>query len=599
MKSLPNLPRSEDENLVYRDDLLSLCTEDPEHAKNVYKICKGDIIYWINSFCWSKDPKKPHKIIPFILYEDFQDKLIKDLCFAIEGGEDIGVEKTREMGVSWLVLYVFVWFWLFWPNSDFLVGSRKEDVVDQKGDPSTLFEKIRIMLRAMPGWMLPEGFDMEDHTMTMRVINPENGNSIIGESANAHFGSGGRVKACLLDEFSKWDPSISQSAWTSLADVTKCRIPVSTPLGSGNKFAVLMQGTETKIKKCIIHWTLHPDKAKGCYRLEPDGTHIPIDDHHEAFRQWLKNREVTRKGLKGGIIRSPWYDTECDRRTPSEISQELDISYLRSGAPFFDMLALNGQKSWKLLPTDPSRKNIPYGNYVQGIVIEERGKYKFLETEHDGWLNIFEMPLPYMTYVLGGDISEGLPKGDRSFGIVASRYDRHVSATIRGLYPPEMFAKYLFLAGKMFNDAIVAPENNVGYSVCRDLSIMGSNLYYTKKEETPDGTVVTLKRGFTTSSANRRMICDEGEGLIRKEHAQLRDPELIGESKTFVHNPKTGKPEADGMFKDDGVLAWVITMQVIQENPFIPKKENDSMNRAEAERRRNKKNAGFSFKKKG
>lgn len=591
------MPRDVISNLEYRASLLRGCEADRELRARVYELCRRDPIYWINSYCWTKDPKEPFKLIPFITYEDFQDSAILELVDAIQKGYDIGIEKTREVGASWIVIYVFLWFWLFHPNSDFLVGSRKEDVVDKRGDPSTLFEKMRIALGNLPSWMLPPGFNIEDDALTMRIINKSNGNSLIGESANPFFGSGGRCKAVLMDEFSKWDPSIAESAWTSTADVTRCRIPVSTPLGSGNKFASLMQGTDTKIKKLTLHWTLHPIKSKNSYRLEPNGEKIPINNPKEAFRQWSMNRDVVRNGLKGGVIRSDWYDSECNRRSDSEIAQELDISYLKSGSPFFDMAAVNKQKKWSLIKRQTPNMGIPWGNYIQGKIVEIDGKYSFIETDVDAWVSIMELPKSYITYVLSADTSEGLSKGDESCGIVRDRYTRNPVAFVSGLYPPEDFAKKIFLLGKFYNDAINAPENNNhGYSVCRDLELMGANLYYTKREETPEGVVPTRKRGFTTSPANRNVILDQMEEEIRKNVVELRHPKLIDQCKTFVRNPKSGKPEADGMFKDDMVLAFAIGGQVIQENPYrAPVTGTSSRTAAEANRRKKQMNGGMKF----
>src|SRR3989338_6931362 len=232
-KSLQKLdissPRSVSENLMSRDGLLKQCDTDFDFRSDIYSLCSKDPTFWINLFAWSKDPKNPFDKIPFILYEDFQDEVVLKIAEAIESGHDLLIEKTREMGVSWMVLYVFAWFWLFRKNCDFRVGSRKEEFVDKIGDMDTLLEKIRFCLRYIPVWMLPKGYEESKHATWCKIINPATGNTIIGESANPHFGSGGRRKALLLDEFSKWDDSVASAAWTATADVTKCRIVGSTP----------------------------------------------------------------------------------------------------------------------------------------------------------------------------------------------------------------------------------------------------------------------------------------------------------------------------------------------------------------------------------
>ena len=488
------------------------------------------------------------------------------------------------MGASWMVLYVYTWYWLFVPNSDFRVGSRKEDFVDKIGDMDTLLEKVRFCIEALPIWMRPEGFSASEHATYMKIRNPVNQNTIIGESANAHFGSGGRRKSIFLDEFAKWDQSVSYAAWTATADITKCRLVTSTPVGSGNKFAELARGTKEKIKKVTLHWTLHPEKNPGTYYFNgPD--RIPIEPE--------KANELWRRGLK---VRSPWYDRECERRSEADIAQELDINYLKSGFPFFSIESLRKQKPWKSLirrlPTDP----IPYGFYVRGKIREIDGKFDFFENQLETWAKIFEFPKSYMQYALAADTSEGLAKGDESFAVVRDKYSRNVVATIRGLIPPDQYARYIWLLAKFFNDAELAPENNnMGYAVCKDVEMMGCKLYYTPRlEQSTEGD--TKKRGFTTSAKTRPLILAQAEEEVRLQQCEIRDEDIIGQMETFVRDPNTGTPRADGMFLDDGVMAYAICGQIITEKPLRVRGSGDSI-KADliAKRTRELKNGGFRF----
>ena len=566
-----------------RRELSLACDEDAEIRARTLTAARKDIKFWINYFCWTKDPKKPHAKIPFFLYP-FQEDYLQDLVSAIENGEDLLIEKSRDMGASWMVLYVYAWYWLFVPNSDFRVGSRKEDFVDKIGDMDTLLEKVRFCLNELPRWMLPEGYNAGEHATYMKIRNPENQNTIIGESANAHFGSGGRRKSIFLDEFAKWEQSISYAAWTATADITKCRLVTSTPVGSGNKFAELARGTKEKIKKVTLHWTLHPEKNPGTYYFNgPDS--IPIEPE-KAYELW-------RKGLK---VRSPWYDRECERRSEADIAQELDINYLKSGFPFFSIESLRRQRAWKSLirrlPTDP----IPYGFYVRGKIREIDGKFDFFENEHETWVKIFELPKSYMQYALGADTSEGLAKGDESFAVVREKYTRNVVATIKGLIPPDQYARYLWLLAKFFNDADLAPENNnMGYAVCKDLEMMGCKLYYTPRmEQTTEGD--TKKRGFTTSSKTRPLILAQAEEEVRLIQCEIRDEDILSQMETFVRDPNTGIPKADGSFLDDGVLAYAICGQIITEKPLKVRGTSDSI-KADliAKRTRELRNGGFRF----
>ena len=70
-------------NLLYRLDLLSLCEKDEEMRKDVLALCKDDILFWVNNFCWTKDPRKKPDSIPFVLYDQYQAQYIKDVEDAI------------------------------------------------------------------------------------------------------------------------------------------------------------------------------------------------------------------------------------------------------------------------------------------------------------------------------------------------------------------------------------------------------------------------------------------------------------------------------------------------------------------------------------
>ena len=558
---IQDLPHSLESNLDYRRKLLSDCEKDKKLQEDTYFLCKNDIIFWINAFCWTKDQRtKPASLRPFICYEAYQEDYILKTQEAINNGHDLLTEKTRDMGVSWMILYVFTHEWLFNPGADFRVGSRKEDYVDKLGDIDTLLEKVRFTLARQPLFLLPKGFDPEKHASYMRIVNPVNGNAIVGESANEHFGSGGRRKALLLDEFAKWETKVAEAAWTSTADVTPCRIVVSTPVGSGNKFAMLANGTAEKIEKISLHWTLHPDKSKGAYYLDA-GIKIPIADSKRAFEIW-----------KSGIrVRSPWYDSEAERRSEADLAQEIDIDYLKSGYPFFSLIELNKQRVWTYIERKNPSGPIPYGNYIKASLVELDGKIEVRERP-DGWLRIYELPKSEYQYVVSGDISEGLEKGDESFMVVRDKITRNVVACCNGLFAPtDDFDLKLWKVAKYYNKAKLAPENNNhGYAVVQNLKLMDCDLYQTRRINEL-GHVTINKAGWTTDNKSRPDMLDQMEEEIRRSAIELRDDVLITQCKTFVKNPKTGKPEADGRFLDDGVLACAIAGAVIKEEPYKAK----------------------------
>lgn len=248
----------------------------PAEAKRVQetlmemkKQASEDPIYFIDTFVYIFNPKQKEVAngqIRFKLFP-FQKRLIRDMVYAIRNGEDLFVEKSREMGVSYTTLAVFMWFWLFEPASNFLIGSRKEDYVDNRRGGTTgnkeesLFGKLDYMISRLPVYLLPEGFNPDHHFNYMSLVNPENGNSISGESSNPNFSRGGRQKAILLDEFAFW--ADDGAVWGATADTTNCRIIVTTPGIRPSKAKRLRFGKDgEKIKIVSILYTEDPRKDK-------------------------------------------------------------------------------------------------------------------------------------------------------------------------------------------------------------------------------------------------------------------------------------------------------------------------------------------------
>ncbi|NUB16516.1 hypothetical protein GAY28_30910 [Azospirillum brasilense] len=162
----------------------------------------NSIVDFVNDWCWTYDPREQGRdkspYMPFDLFP----KQAEFLLWVEErflNGEEFLVEKCRDAGASYLMVAFATHHWLFRDAFKATFGSRVEDAVDQVGNPDTIFEKIRIILRRLPLWMLPAGFDERKHSFFMRLINPENGSVISGEGG-ANMGRGGRSALYVVDE---------------------------------------------------------------------------------------------------------------------------------------------------------------------------------------------------------------------------------------------------------------------------------------------------------------------------------------------------------------------------------------------------------------
>ena len=285
-------PVDRKENVSFRAHILSGTLDDEKLKTNLYHACKDNILFWINTTCWIYDAKGDiHKKLgfesshmPFITWP-YQDEYILKLKYWIDNGLDGLTEKSRDMGATWMVLTVLQHYWQFGVSgNDFLLGSRSEQYVDRLDSMKPLFPKIRYQIKRQPDFLLPIGYNPRKHDTFMKLVNPESGNIIEGESNNANFGSGSRYKAVGMDEYAKWEHTDS-SAWQSLSDVTNCRLPISSAKGTSNQFYRLKAGEIGEIDKIKLLWKKHP----------------------------LKDAE--------------WYEKEKKRRSPEDLAAEVDINY--------------------------------------------------------------------------------------------------------------------------------------------------------------------------------------------------------------------------------------------------------------------------------
>lgn len=216
-----------------RVEMLVHAQTDPKIQAVHMELCRRDPVYWFNNFCWTFDPRKTIPDIPFVLY-DYQEWFLDELINCVDNQEDLLIEKSRDMGVSWMIVLGFQYLWLFKTGYNFHIGSRREAEVDQALiDPAeTLFGKFRYNLYRLPTWMQPPVNDKK-----LNIQNVSNQNLFTGESSNPSFARGARKRAVLFDELAFWESA--DAAWASASQTTNCRIALSTPYGESNKYAKL------------------------------------------------------------------------------------------------------------------------------------------------------------------------------------------------------------------------------------------------------------------------------------------------------------------------------------------------------------------------
>lgn len=228
--------------------------------------CRANVAYWINTHCKTYDPRllPADPLISFRLFPK-QEEFLRWLQEREAAGEDGLAEKSRDVGFTYLCCAYALHGWLFRKGFSAGFGSRKEILVDRKGDPDCIFEKVRTLLYSLPDWMLPQGFDRGIHDNHMRLLNPANGSTITGEGGD-NIGRGGRKTVYFIDEAAFLEQA--DSIEKALSQTTNVRIWVSTPNGPGNPFyAKRFSG---KIPVFTFHWRDDPRKGEAWYQRQRD-----------------------------------------------------------------------------------------------------------------------------------------------------------------------------------------------------------------------------------------------------------------------------------------------------------------------------------------
>lgn len=533
-------PKTYEANMALRIKILERCRTDLEYRAYVKELFHKDILFSFNVLFYTLDPRRrPFHDRPFCTYE-FQDKFLLELCSCIDEGRDIPVEKSRDMGVSWMVVLTFVWYWLKPEGGmDFLLGSRAEDYVDSRGDMRTLFEKARYALRRLPAWLMPEGFLWKKHDNFCRLVNPATGSAITGESNNDSFSTAGRYIGIMFDEQSKWK-NTDKAAWTAAGDATPCRIPVSTPSGAFGQFYEITHDPTKKIK--TLHWSLHPLKSIGAY------CRLPKETVEKDFQR----------------IRSPWFDNECKRRAKAEIAQELQISYLGAGRPEFAEGAAEGILYYMNLP-EPTPEMY---DLKKECFVPHPG---FFEEFNDNLL-IYNPYNKDMDYLFVSDVAEGKNDGDFSTIFVLNRITMDIDAVHHAKTDENALALYLIRVANMYGRRQIVIET-VGPGLAtfdRVVTYGYTNLYMTGSFDKAKQST-SFRKGWYTGKFNRPLAIASVREYLEARTGSLNYPRIAIECSTF-HKNKDGKPEAKAGCNDDLVMTLGIGLEVHSRIPIVRSK---------------------------
>jgi hypothetical protein len=260
------------------------------------------------------------------------------------------IEKSRQIGETWLFAAIICWLLLFHPG---LVGGALHTVgaeIDDGGErntPKSLFGKIRYISRrlpagAAPGWRDGAGYALRFWPLSnqgpAKIENLANGAVIYGEGQKDDPFRGSTLDYVLVDEAAR--VRHGEQVHASIDDACPAgKAYLSTPYGDDNVHARLADERPQGYRYLRLHWGDHPVYGRGKHTaamvdrdtgeiLEHGETGCELCQGTLAGLEW--SAREPRAHRYPGKLTSPWYEQRIVGKTDEQVASELDID--REGA---------------------------------------------------------------------------------------------------------------------------------------------------------------------------------------------------------------------------------------------------------------------------
>jgi len=575
-----NVPKEPAANIEFRRRCLDIAWNDKHARQQFWIMCSRDLLFYINVFGWILEPRdhaawQQHpaygdaREIPFIT-RPYQDEILLEMQELL-GKRDMLCKKSREMGLSWMALYLFDWSWRFEPQVHYGLVSKDEDTMDKPGDQGSLMVKLDFIDEHLPTFLQPKERKRlyKDHV----IHNRDNGSTITGCACTGDMFSGNRKRAIWCDELHKWPAGDDAAALASTQYVTNCRIFCSTfngQRGQSGAFFDLCENKDADMARIETHWSRDPDKAAGLYRYDAERDQIILLDKTYSF-------PPSYQFIKDDKTRSPYYDYECRRPGASarNVAAELDMDAGGATNRLFDAATIANARKQTRKEDFRCRLGQVRGLWQPQLLEAEEGPIQFwlpakFEYSVDRETGQVYIP-PDRTFVIGQDISQGLGGafGSYSAAVVLDRVTGEQVAEFRHhKMKPEAFAEFCFALGMAFNEALMCPEfTGPGNNFTTKLvELHYPRLWCRPKQKVALDNEDSDRPGYDNRDGGRaalgelEMAMIRGKVLVRSERIVIECERYFENEHGDLKHPLVGKGRIDAPEKSHGDSAIACAM---------------------------------------
>ena len=548
---LSTYPKEREANEAWRKQLYNWCRGRPERQAELRQRCKDDLLFFINAFGYIAEQRKDlitgHVRLPFITF-DYQDKALGRMAAHLGRKHIIG-DKSRDVGFTWMVLYLFLWRWLFYSLESFGVASRTEEYVDKAGSPDSHFWKLDFILRNLPSWLLPGGTNKQGPKTWKRrkkqLVNNELQSDITGYATSGDIARGGRRLALLLDELAAYHYADGKGCWSAAAFATDCIFAVSTHQGTVGAFADACRTAATNprlFEHIVIRWWEDPRKNKGLCYVDPEKPEA-------GMSEWTV---INRAGL----MWSQWFEDKCvilhfDKR---EIAKELEGDPNASGSGFFSGPLLEFAKNLGCRPP------IRVGRLLYDR--ETREPTKWIDDSNGNiklWVDLVGDRPPQDSYAAGCDVSAGYGSSPSVIAMGSMTLGCKVAEFVDAFRKPGFFAADMVAMGKWFHNAKLIWEckGPGGSYINKLIAVEWEYLYVYFRRDNEGGLCEkpTAHVGWNPDRESKKTLMEVFRDALGSGEYLERSESVIVECRDYRYGKDGGVEQAKSKETDDPTKA--------------------------------------------
>ena len=438
--------------------------------------------------------------------------------------------KARQLGMTWTFGSLLgLWDVLTPEEGMTLVLSRNED------DAKQIINRARFLYQNLPQVLREHVWPLSvDRTDRLEVKHPNGYTSaLISLSSSGGSGRGYTLRRVIADEVAHWDePEERMSAIMPTVADAGSMIALSTAKGYGWFYDMWMGAADPKDGE-----TPHDleGRSNGFARMffgaldRPDRTKEKMD------------RERARLGHHG----------------PQEYPYSPSEAFIGSGNCVFDEEAIEAYM--REVVAAPEFRAEP-GDGAWRVV-------------HKGDWKVWSDPVPARSYIISADPCGGGGGRDYASAHVIDWDSWDIVATFHGRPEPLEFANQLEKVGKLYNEAMLAPESNThGQGVISVLLERKYPAIYLQSSNTSKTRQSGQNFGFMTSQKSKSEALGYLKEAVRARNLGIPDGDTIREMSYFVET-ESGREEAEKGKHDDRVMSLAIGAHILSSSKKPVKKQ--------------------------